>query len=90
MTDADMMEIGVTATGGLSDCGLNGTSLCVPLNVTEARTHFAGWYKLDAIAAVPCHCHCVLRAAFRRSSVPPLCLVTTPLALLAGVSFLHP
>lgn len=40
---ADMMEIGVTATGGLHDCGPNGTDTCGPLTVTEARSHFGAW-----------------------------------------------
>jgi len=39
----DMMEVGVTATGGLSDCGSNGTSVCVPLSVAESRSHFGAW-----------------------------------------------
>ena len=38
-----MMEVGVTATGGLHDCGRNGTSLCGPLTVSEARNHFGAW-----------------------------------------------
>ena len=40
---ADMMEIGVTATGGMHDCGPTGNDTCVPLSVTEARTHFGAW-----------------------------------------------
>ena len=38
-----MQEIGVTATGGLHDCGEDGKQVCTPLTVTEARTHFAAW-----------------------------------------------
>ena len=34
----DMMEVGVTATGGLHDCGEDGSSVCGPLTVAEART----------------------------------------------------
>eukprot|EP01048_Picozoa_sp_COSAG05_P012882 COSAG05_NODE_1324_length_5186_cov_10.020244_4_plen_112_part_00 len=33
----------MTATGGLSDCGPNGTELCMPLSVTEAASHFGAW-----------------------------------------------
>jgi alpha-galactosidase len=40
---ADMMEIGVTATQHMHDCGESGTEVCVPLNATEARSHFGAW-----------------------------------------------
>ena len=36
------MEIGVTNTQGMRDCG-NGSEPCMPLTVHEARTHFGAW-----------------------------------------------
>jgi hypothetical protein len=38
-----MMELGVTATAGMHDCGPSGTEVCQPLSVIEARTHFGAW-----------------------------------------------
>lgn len=41
--DADMMEVGVTATAGMHDCGESGAEVCQPLTVPEARSHFGAW-----------------------------------------------
>ena len=37
------MEVGVTATGGVNDCGPEADAPCPPMNATEARTHFGAW-----------------------------------------------
>mmetsp|Transcript_42432 Transcript_42432/g.99838 ORF Transcript_42432/g.99838 Transcript_42432/m.99838 type:complete len:289 (-) Transcript_42432:177-1043(-) len=44
----DMLEVGVTNTGGKTDCGVTGNETCVPLSVVEARTHFGAWSIVSA------------------------------------------
>mmetsp|Transcript_78936 Transcript_78936/g.236530 ORF Transcript_78936/g.236530 Transcript_78936/m.236530 type:complete len:459 (+) Transcript_78936:23-1399(+) len=39
----DMMELGVTNTGGRADCGPDGNETCGPLSFVEARTVFGAW-----------------------------------------------
>jgi hypothetical protein len=43
----DMLEVGVTNTQK-ADCGSTGKEKCVPLSVTEARTHFGAWSIVSA------------------------------------------
>ena len=39
----DMLEVGVTATSNMKDCGKHGNEVCGPLSVAEAQTHFNAW-----------------------------------------------